>query len=377
MNIVKAASFLLILLFLAFACTPREIAKHPKLSFEVPLLSKDIDDRATKGFPLNLTTTFTTDDHKVIASLKLKNLSEKHTLRYDWYDPNGNLYSSTGNRTIEASKGKYIREMTTWHSLSIRGERAADYPGEWKVHIYVDKALVGSKTFIIVSSFEMMADRAIDEICLGLTKSLTPNKRFKVAVADPLGPNDIHTQLGSFINEKLIKKLFESGRFEKVLERKLLQNLLAQQSIEMEGYFDPETVRSLCEKIGTDAVVMGSIMDCGSRVDVNMRLIDMKGEILSVSDAQIEKGQAINSMMEDVKKATLTIALNPSDVDASIAVADRKLKNIDGITIFKDIPQGKQGITITAKGYETVQRYLYLTHDQSIKISLEKHTSLH
>jgi len=106
---------------------------------------------------------------------------------------------------------------------------------------------------------EMTIDMAIGKLVHEVTKSLASEKQPKIAVVDLLGPNDNHTQLGSFISEKLITRLFMSGRFEKVLERRLLRDILTQQRIEMEGYFDQDTVSSICGKIGIDAMVMGFI----------------------------------------------------------------------------------------------------------------------
>jgi len=217
---------------------------------------------------------------------------------------------------------------------------------------------------------EMTIGRGIDKLARDVTKSLASERRPKIAVVDLLGPNDNHTQLGSFISEKLITKLFLSGRFEKVLERKLLRDILVQQKIEMEGYFDQDTVQSVVGKIGIDAIVMGFITDYGSRVDVNVRLIDTNGEILSVAEAQIDKDRAVNSMLQNVKKATLTVAVNPSDVKASVTVGEKVVKCIDGIAVFRNVPQGNRSIIITARGYEMVQESVYLTDDRSITIPL-------
>ena len=84
MNKIKEAFIFLILPFLIFACTStKEIKRPPQFTFEEPILSKAIHYKGTKGIPVNRTTTFATDDTKVLASLKLKNISERHTLRWD------------------------------------------------------------------------------------------------------------------------------------------------------------------------------------------------------------------------------------------------------------------------------------------------------
>lgn len=221
---------------------------------------------------------------------------------------------------------------------------------------------------------EMTVDMGIDKLAREVTKSLALESRPKIAVVDLLGPNDNHTQLGSFISDKLIRKLFMSGRFEKVLERKLLRDLLVQQRIELEGYFDQDTVESIVGKIGVDAIVMGFITDYGSRVDVNVRLIDTRGEILGVGEAQIAKDQGVKNMLQGLKKATLTVAVNPSDAEASVTVGENVVKSIDGIAIFSDLAQGKRSIIITAKGYEMVQESIYLNDDRSITIPLTPRT---
>jgi len=157
MNRTKEVAILTILALSIFACSStREAKGPPQFGFEEPILSKGIDFRGAKGIPLNPTTTFSREDHEVIASLKLKNLLGKHTLRWDWYDPNGNLYYSTGKYPVEISPGKYLRESTAWHRLSIEGERATEYLGDWKVNIYLDNGLIASKMFRIKREIGMV-----------------------------------------------------------------------------------------------------------------------------------------------------------------------------------------------------------------------------
>jgi hypothetical protein len=60
-------------------------------------------------------------------------------------------------------------------------------------------------------------ENGIDKLAKDITESLPIEKKLKIAVVDLLGPNDVHTQLGSFVSEKLITKLYKSRRFEKVL----------------------------------------------------------------------------------------------------------------------------------------------------------------
>ncbi len=52
----------------------------------------DIDVEQYSAIPLNITTTFSTQDIKVISYITFKNLTSRKKLRWEWYSPNGNLY---------------------------------------------------------------------------------------------------------------------------------------------------------------------------------------------------------------------------------------------------------------------------------------------
>ena len=150
MNKIKAALALLILPLLVFACSSTKyVEKKPASKFTGVTLSKGVDNKGAVGVPLEPTTAFSTQDREVIAHLKFENISGKHKLRWDWYDPEGDLYYSTGNFPFKTSRGKYLKEATTWHRLSINGDKAADYPGEWEVKVYFDGELLESKRFVM------------------------------------------------------------------------------------------------------------------------------------------------------------------------------------------------------------------------------------
>lgn len=136
--------------FLLFACSTTVEVKKP-LPFDCVkniTLSKGIEKGAI-GMPVEPTTTFSTEDKEVIAYLKCSNLTGEHKLRWEWYDPNGKLYLSTGNYPLYTSSGKYVKEATAWHRLSISGEKAVNYSGDWQVKVYLDGDTIASKGFTI------------------------------------------------------------------------------------------------------------------------------------------------------------------------------------------------------------------------------------
>jgi len=112
-------------------------------------VSKDVSISKTISVPVEPTTNFLTTDKKVVNHLQLKNVSGKHRLRWEWYMPNGRLYYSSKEVTVNPSSGKYVKNTSHWHRMFIKGERASNYPGNWMVKAYYDDEVISSKKFNI------------------------------------------------------------------------------------------------------------------------------------------------------------------------------------------------------------------------------------
>ena len=118
-----------------------------QMRFEKAVLSESIREIRGKGYPENITNTFSSDNSEIIASVKLMNLSGKHNIKWDWIAPDNSLYYSTGNKSINAPDNKYLKEVTALHRLGVRGKRGAAYPGAWKVNIYLDDKNIATAFF--------------------------------------------------------------------------------------------------------------------------------------------------------------------------------------------------------------------------------------
>ena len=146
---------ILFLPFLVFACgSTKKAIKPPQFKIVKATLAKGIYDKGTHAVPRNPTTFFSTDDTQVISHIKLENLSGRHHIRWDWYKPDGNLYSSTGNYPIGAKKGKYRKESSAWHKMLIKGDKAENYPGKWRVDVLFDNELLASNKFMLAAKEE-------------------------------------------------------------------------------------------------------------------------------------------------------------------------------------------------------------------------------
>jgi hypothetical protein len=150
-NKMRTRCIFLLLPFMILACsTTKYKESQPPYEFGGMSLSKGIDKTGDVAVGREITASFLSDDSEVISFLRFKNISGLHYLRWEWYLPTGELYYATDNYTIAISEGKYRKELTAWHRLSISGDKAASYPGEWQVKAYMDDDPISTSPFSIV-----------------------------------------------------------------------------------------------------------------------------------------------------------------------------------------------------------------------------------
>jgi hypothetical protein len=121
----------------------------PVFEFVEATLSRDIEKKGKDSVPIGRSTVYYTNDTEVISRIKMANISGKHKIRWDWHKPDGSLYYSTGNLAIRIPSGKYRKEMSLWHRISLYGEPAVDYPGRWLANIFVNDDVISSHHFEI------------------------------------------------------------------------------------------------------------------------------------------------------------------------------------------------------------------------------------
>ncbi len=150
MHRLKAILILLVTSLLIFACaSANQKQKMPPFKFGGTTLAKEINKSGDLGIPIEPDSEYYTGDDKIIALVRFENLAGKHNLRWEWYDPSGNLYYSTDNFPFKASRNKYLPLATAWHGLSINGDPAANNPGHWEVKVFLDNELMDTKPFLV------------------------------------------------------------------------------------------------------------------------------------------------------------------------------------------------------------------------------------
>ena len=63
-------------------------------------LAKDVTNRQTDSIPIDEASVFSPEDYQALMWVKLDDVAGRHTLRWEWYDPYGKLYLTTGGYKV-------------------------------------------------------------------------------------------------------------------------------------------------------------------------------------------------------------------------------------------------------------------------------------
>lgn len=141
-------------------------------------------------------------------------------------------------------------------------------------------------------------DLRIDELSRQISNGLAENQKSTIAVVEFVDLKGRVTDLGRFLAEKLITRLYQTKKF-KVIERQLLNKIVNEQKLSLTGMIDPSTAQRLGKLLGVDAIASGTVTDLGKTLDVNARLINTQtGEIFAVASVDIAKDEAVLKLME-------------------------------------------------------------------------------
>jgi len=102
-------------------------------------------------------------------------------------------------------------------------------------------------------------------------------KKAKIAVLDfQLQGDGYETMdMGKIVSEWLITALVKDGRFD-VVERRLLEKILAEQKLALTGLVDATSAAKLGRVLGVKIIISGSVMKFQNVMEVNARIIDVE-----------------------------------------------------------------------------------------------------
>src|SRR6185503_18184287 len=144
---------------------------------------------------------------------------------------------------------------------------------------------------------QSVLDQRLSDLSQKISNGLTESQKRTIAVVEFADLRGNVTDFGRFIAEELITRLYETKKF-KVIERQLLNKVVAEQRLSLTGMIDQTSAQKLGKLLGVDAIVSGTVTDLGKSLRVNARVIDTStGEIFAVASTEIAKDESVIALM--------------------------------------------------------------------------------
>ena len=143
-------------------------------------------------------------------------------------------------------------------------------------------------------------DTQISDLCNQIATEMSEYQKTTIAVIEFSDLDGNVTDLGKFLSEEVITKLFQTKKF-KVIERQLLNKIIKEQKLQVSGIIDEASAKKLGKLLGVNAIVSGTIAELANSVKLNARLIGTEtGEIFGAASIEIAKDESIVKLMAKV-----------------------------------------------------------------------------
>lgn len=179
-------------------------------------------------------------------------------------------------------------------------------------------------------------DNSLADLSGQIASEMQSKQRQVIAVIEFSDLDGRVTELGKYISEELITRLFRTGKFQ-VIERQLMIKVIKEHELNLSGLVDESSAKELGRILGVDAICSGTITDLVSQVKVNARLISTEtGSLFAVATVSIAKDEVISSLME---KSYSTPAMNTG------TAGQKPVTGRSGdVFYFEDFSQVKEGL---------------------------------
>jgi TolB-like protein len=140
-------------------------------------------------------------------------------------------------------------------------------------------------------------DQRAGELSQQIARNMETGQKRRIAVLEFTDLQGQVTNFGRYLSEELITRLYDSNKF-KVVERQLLNKVIAEQKLSLTGVVDPYSAKRLGSVLGVDAIVSGTIADRGDTLKINARLIDTEtGEVFSAAATEMAKDKEVLALL--------------------------------------------------------------------------------
>ncbi|MBN1271661.1 MAG: hypothetical protein JXB26_05265 [Candidatus Aminicenantes bacterium] len=137
--------FIIMAVFLS-GCISFRIAPPdwPDKNVDAFLFCRDVKEIESLLEPVGTDDVFSTEETFVLAFVRLKDVSEKLSLRWKWYGPQGNEIRDTGE--VPVSDGtRYLEAVTAYDRIGVSLEKTP--PGEYITVLFINGTLSSKITF--------------------------------------------------------------------------------------------------------------------------------------------------------------------------------------------------------------------------------------
>ncbi|MCG3205992.1 MAG: hypothetical protein KCHDKBKB_02718 [Elusimicrobia bacterium] len=138
--------------------------------------------------------------------------------------------------------------------------------------------------------FQLLHATSLDGLSKSLLKGASSLKSKKIAVL-ALPYHDGRVSSGSSIVSERLTTLLVGKRGVHLVERRLIQQLLAEKKLNETGIIDQENLRKIGNVLDVEAIITGTLIDLkNDKTEINARLIQVdSGEVLSAGQEIIER----------------------------------------------------------------------------------------
>lgn len=166
-------------------------------------------------------------------------------------------------------------------------------------------------------------DQPIAELSRQISNEIIENRKTRIAVVEFANIRGEITDVGRLLSEELITRLYQTKKF-RVIERQLLNKVIAEQKLSLTGTIDPQSAQRLGELLGVDAIVSGTVTDLGQNMRVNARLINTQtGEIFAAASTQVPKS-ALGNLVDDAGPSSPPIASKPKEKEPAKKIVEAR-----------------------------------------------------
>lgn len=201
------------------------------------------------------------------------------------------------------------------------------------------------KTIDFIEDKPVTLNQQLQNLTNQIISSFKKSDISKIAIIEFADLDGNVTNLGIFIAEELITRIFMTNKFQ-VIERNLLNKIIKEQEFGMTGYIDDESAISIGKILGVEAIVSGSITDLGNNIKINARLISTEeGTIFSVASITLPKDNTIKKLMSESSIQTTDSKTETETKDIQVTEKESQIKQ-DVEFVFEQCFYAAETVTV-------------------------------